>query len=97
MNLIPVPDAAKRQYPDCETQVMLPPDGNMLNDRIRSADVLLDPKMPGRRMFYVADEGDFETITQFKVVYFELAILGALMPPVSLVVWPDIEKGRRDG
>lgn len=68
----------------------------MTDSDIRSAETLEDPRMPGRRMFFLADENDLRNLNAFNVVYFELAIFGAIMPPVSIVVWPDVEKGLRN-
>lgn len=95
MNLVPVPKVARDMYPHATTQVMLPPDGNMTNDEIRAADVLLDLSLPGRRMFWTPDEKELNTIMLWKTVYFELAIFGSVMPPVSLIVWADGEGGQR--
>lgn len=97
MDFIPVPDAARRQYPHCTSKVWLPPGGDMTDSDIRSAETLEDPQMPGRRMFFVADDNDIRNLTTFNTTYFELAIIGQIMVPVSLVVWPDIEKGLRNG
>jgi hypothetical protein len=87
--MIPVPDAAKRQYPNNISRVIAAPDGDLLNDEIRPLDTLIDKQQGVVRSFWILEEGDLSEIDRFKQVYIELGIHSWPIPPVSIICWPD--------
>lgn len=91
MDAIPVPDEVKHRYPRGETKVFLPPNGDMLDNTVRSAEVIVDVEdsieihgVPSLHMYFELDDEDLaDMITEGKR-RIELTILGVQMPPVAM-------------
>lgn len=92
MDCVPVPDEARAMYPNAETKVFAPPSGDLLDDDIRGAEVIVDVDqsvqirgVPSLHLYFRLDAEDLKRL-QNDDPYLELTILGVQMPPVSLNV-----------
>ena len=93
MDCVPVPDEVKQLYPNSETKTFAPPSGDMLDDTIRGAEVILDVAdsvndygTPSLHLYFKLDADDLKKLLEEGHDTVELTILGLAMPPVAMRV-----------
>jgi len=101
VNCIPVPEEVKAARPDAVSKVVLPPDGDMLNDKCRSAEMLIGPSdEPGLAIYYGYFKFDKEELDRIKSldvddIVIEFAMWGNHVHPFSAAAW--MRQGGIDG
>ena len=85
MRHIPVPDLAKNLYPEAATQVISPPDGDLLNDECRAAEMQILPiefmgrEVPQFSAYFLMEPEDVDRLRQNGGVI-RLSMIGGIPP-----------------
>lgn len=96
MHLVLVPEWVKDRYPKSVTKVLLPPDGDMTNPDIRSAEVLLDTVplsdgsyAPVHRAYFQPSKEDISLLNHGGLLEFH--VLSFSVTPFGLgIVHPEV-------
>ena len=88
MICVPVPDRAK-EVRGGQTRVFMPPDGDMTNDTVRAAEVMLDrtpEDFPCIRMYWKLEEGELEKLVNNDGTI-EITLMSTSLPPVDAIIY----------